>query len=255
MKSCTSHCRWAVLAAITLASFFAVALHGPITQDPSYHQFADQRTLFGIPHLWNVLSNLPFLLAGLAGLYQLASGKARCVLPELRAPYWIFFAASAVIAFGSGYYHWAPSDGSLIWDRLPITLAFMAFFSIIVGEHLNPTWGRRALWPLLCAGLISVAWWALQGDLRAYVLVQFLPLLLVPFIVLLFPSRLTRIGFVWGVLGTYALAKGFEYFDASLYEAVGMSGHTIKHLLASVTMFIWVIALSKRQPKAEIREG
>ncbi|RPJ59548.1 MAG: hypothetical protein EHM24_27820 [Acidobacteria bacterium] len=29
-----------------------------IPQDPSYHHFADQRTILGVPHFWNVASNL-----------------------------------------------------------------------------------------------------------------------------------------------------------------------------------------------------
>jgi hypothetical protein len=42
----------------------------PLLQDQSYHQFADQRELFGIPNFWNVVSNLPFIAVGAVGLLQ-----------------------------------------------------------------------------------------------------------------------------------------------------------------------------------------
>ena len=67
----------------------------PITQDQSYHQFADQRTPFGIPNFWNVISNLPFIAVGAAGLRRFHHDPATVVL----------FLGIFLTGFGSSYYH------------------------------------------------------------------------------------------------------------------------------------------------------
>ena len=56
------------LLVFMLASLLGLFLLPPIVQNQDYHDFADQRTLFGIPHFWNVVSNLPFVAVGAAGL-------------------------------------------------------------------------------------------------------------------------------------------------------------------------------------------
>ena len=52
-----------------LASLLGPILLPPIIQNQNYHDFADQRTLFGTPHFWNVVSNIPFICIGAAGLW------------------------------------------------------------------------------------------------------------------------------------------------------------------------------------------
>lgn len=223
-------------------------MHGPIVQDPNYHRFADTRTLLGIPNFWNVVSNLPFLAIGIWGLYRLQHGPAPGVLAPLRSAYAVFFAGSALIAAGSAYYHLAPGDARLVWDRLPMTLSFMAFFAAVLGEHLSPGLGRRALLPLLAAGAASVGWWASGGDLRAYVIVQFLPALMLPAMLLLMRSRLTGPIWLWGVFGAYALAKLLELADAPLLQMLGIGGHALKHLAAAMAIGCMVPALRRRRP-------
>src|SRR5581483_1787266 len=83
------------------ASLAALALLPPIPQPQDYHQFADQRTLFGIPNFWNVISNLPFVAIGAAGLWRCRDDLAGTVI----------FAGIFLTGFGSSYYHWNPSDG------------------------------------------------------------------------------------------------------------------------------------------------
>src|SRR5262245_15202615 len=39
----------------------------PIPQDLSYHTFADDRTMLGVPNFLNVASNLPFIVVGVLG--------------------------------------------------------------------------------------------------------------------------------------------------------------------------------------------
>ena len=59
-----------MLLGLMVVSLATLPLLPPIAQDPTYHQFADQRTLLGIPNFWNVVSNLPFVLVGAMGLRQ-----------------------------------------------------------------------------------------------------------------------------------------------------------------------------------------
>lgn len=237
--------RWRMLLVIgvAVAGTVGTAIHGPIIQAPSYHRFADQRALLGIPNFWNVVSNLPFLAVGVLGACMLHHGNCSGVRAPLRRSYAALFLAMALIGLGSSYYHLNPTDFRLLWDRLPMTLAFMAFLSIIVGEHINSSTGQAALPPLLAVGLASVLWWWYGGDLRVYVLVQYLPFLLVPLIVILFPSRLSHSGLIWGVLVAYALAKGFEISDNQIYQVTGISGHALKHLAAAsgIALLLWAI--------------
>ena len=241
------------LAGFTLLAIVLVFFIPPIPQDPSYHDFVDQRMLHGIPNFWNVASNLPFVIAGLLGLLMLSGKKPPTGgLPELKWAYIVFFAGVLLTGFGSAYYHLNPTNDSLLWDRLPMTLAFMAFFSIIVGEYLSPRSARVLLWPLLLVGVLSIVYWHIteragNGDLRPYGLVQFLPMVLIPMILLMFRSRLNGSVFLWAMIAAYALSKIAEYYDAEIYALIGtLSGHSIKHVLAAVgTLFVY-LALRRR---------
>jgi hypothetical protein len=154
-------------------------------------------------------------------------------LARAQRPAWIvFFAGATAVGVGSGYYHLHPDDASLVWDRLPMTLAFMGLFALLAGEHLEVRWGRALLWPLLAAGLASVLWWRWTGDLRPYAAVQFLPLLLIPGLLLAFPKP--GRGPLWCVLALYVVAKALEYWDGAILAATGvMGGHAIKHVAAA----------------------
>ena len=245
--------RAALLLLAGAAAVLALALHGPIPQPASYHAFADQRTLLGIPHFWNVVSSLPFSVLGLAGLRRLRS-RPPGLLPGLKACYAACFAGAVGIGLGSGWYHLRPDNASLVWDRLPMTVAFMGLFTAVLGEHIGTRLARRALPGLLLAGVGSVAYWVLSerlgtSDLRPYLLVQFLPMALVPLILLLYPSRLTGVGWLWALLGLYAVAKLLEGLDAALFEHLGLiGGHALKHLVAAGALGCLVLALRKRQP-------
>ena len=225
---------------------------GPIPQPIEYHQFADQRTILGVPNFWDVASNLPFVIVGFLGLRTLLRGGAPGCLPELRPAYFCFFVGTALIGLGSAYYHLTPNNETLIWDRLPMTVVFMAFVAIVIGEHFRPGIGARLLPVLLLLGVLSVAYWALtersgHGDLRPYIFVQFVPMVLVPVILLLYPSVFNGVGYFWAVLASYALAKVLEHGDAPIFhcgEVLG--GHALKHLASALaTFFVW-LALVRR---------
>lgn len=245
--------RLGILAGISAASIVAMLLVPPIPQDPAYHQFADRNAVLGIPNFWNVVSNLPFLLIGLAGLATCATFTAPGMLAELRPAYLMFFVGVGLIGPGSAYYHWHPDNAGLVWDRLPMTIAFMAFTALVVGENISAQLGRRLLWPLLAGGIASVGYWAVtetggDGDLRAYALVQFLPMLLIPLILLWFPSRLQPDRYLWLMLLAYGLAKILEWLDQPIFELYApLSGHGLKHLAAALGAYMFLLAVRRRQ--------
>jgi hypothetical protein len=240
-----------VLLVIVLAA--AVYLLPPIPQDTAYHAFADNRTLFGIPNCLNVISNTAFLLVGGAGLIYLATGIPPGGMPEFMTAYRVFFAGMLLVGIGSAYYHLAPDNGTLVWDRLPMTLSFMAFFSVLIGERVSVNSGVRLLWPLLLAGVVSVLYWWLteergSGDLRLYILVQFLPMVAMPLLLLFYKSPFGGDGWIWLVFVAYAVSKLAELGDEFLFELTGLvSGHTLKHVLAVASGIFFLCALHYRR--------
>ncbi|MDQ7010541.1 MAG: ceramidase domain-containing protein [Mariprofundaceae bacterium] len=252
----SEYARAGLIAALVLASLVAALSLPPVPENPAYHQVADAREILGVPNMWNVLSNLAFVLVGVAGLIFLASVKGTAGFVDVRERllYAVFYLSILLIGVGSAWYHLAPSHATLTWDRMPMAVAFMAFLSITFAERINVRLGVRLCGPLLLAGVVSVIYWhfselAGRGDLRFYALVQFFPMLAVPLMVLLFPARYTRSGDLLGVLACYALAKACEFFDKQLFELTGIvSGHTMKHIAAAAAGWLLLNMLRKRRP-------
>ena len=249
--------RWRVAAvlALSLPIFVWVARATPLAQDPRYHDFIDQRQLLGVPHFWNVMSNLPFAVIGLLGCWWLIrAGKTSSAFsePGERIAYFVFFFGEFLTCFGSGYYHSAPSNETLVWDRLVFSLMLTSFFAIVLTEFVSLRAGKLILAPLVLLGLVSVWHWnwtesAGRGDLRLYLLVQFYPVLAIPIIMLLFRSRYTRAGALLLTWALYGVAKVCELYDAPLYELTGFwSGHTFKHLVAAAATYLPLYSLQRR---------
>ena len=211
------------------ASLAALLLLPPILQDQGYHRFADIRALFGIPNVWNVISNLPFVMIGAIGLMRCRDDAATVI---------IFFGI-LLTGFGSSYFHWSPNDDTLFWDRLPMALAFMAILANVVAERLSAKAGAILLWPLLAIGVSSLLVWRWNGDLRLYGWVQFFPLLALPLMLLLLPPKYTGTLYWIAAAALYALAKVLEHFDDAIYS-IGhfVSGHTLKHLVAATACLV-----------------
>jgi hypothetical protein len=221
---------------------------GPIRQDPAYHVFADVRTCLGLANFGNVASNLLFLVAG-------AVGTLWCLRhPEAGAmrSWTVFFAGVALVFFGSAYYHRAPDDDTLVWDRLPMTVAFMGLFAALLTEHMGARLERMLLVPAIVVGIASVYWWHHSGDLRVYVWVQFAPLIAIPFVLATFPGRYTHRHYLLYGLACYALAKVAEYYDNGFYSLTSsiLSGHSLKHMVAAVAPFFIFLMLRRREPAA-----
>jgi hypothetical protein len=254
-----------ILLLIALGIGFAGWLysHPALPQDLDYHDFADQRPLFGMPHGLNVFSNLPFLAIGVIGLGFLNSerGRAAFVEPDERRAYFLFSLGIAGTAFGSAYYHLDPTNDRLMWDRLPMSVAFMSLFVAVVGERINARAGRVLLFPLVMLGLASVLYWhetekAGAGDLRPYYFVQLFPMLALPLILLLFPARYTRTGDLWAALAFYLLAKIAEIYDGEIMGVLReLSGHTIKHLFAAAGAYMVIHMIMRRTRVTGCNDG
>ena len=243
-----------LIVLVALAGALAALLPPPFKQPQAYHQFADQRTWFGLPNFLNVISNVGFLLVGLAGLHLLwnnttAKASRRFVEPSERIPYAAFFLASIFTCFGSAYYHWRPGDSTLVWDRLPMTMAFMSLLAATIAERIDLRAGLRSLGPLILAGAASVGYWRWRGNLWPYAAVQYYSVLLVSLMIFLFPARYSRSADLLWVTVLYALAKVAEALDARILAASRLvSGHPLKHLIAALAVY-WVLRmLVKRQP-------
>jgi len=242
----TSQSRWrgGVLVALAFAAIVAAAFVPRIPQDPGYHAFVDTRTLLGVPNFWNVLSNAPFVFVGLFGLVRLRDVRPGFV----RVVYVTFCIGVIAVAFGSGSYHYAPSTPSLVWDRLPMAIAFMALFTAVLGERVSWALARAVFAPLLILGVASVFYWAWTertgvGDLRPYGVVQFLPMLLIPVMLLTFPGSAGTARALWCTLALYVAAKVCELLDGPIYALLGLSGHSIKHVLSAVAVLFALFAL------------
>ena len=221
---------------ILLIALTAMGLHGPIHQLADYHHFADQRGWLSIPHAADVLSNIGFAIVGLWGLFQLRHGGP--VHHPGHAGYRLFFAALLLTALGSAWYHLAPDNARLVWDRLPIALACAGLLSAIWREHLGA--GRWVTPALALLAVASVGWWRFTDllgadDLRPYLLLQLMPLVLIPIVQ-------WQAGAPWAqrrafllAMVCYVMAKACELADHTILDSLGVvSGHTLKHLLATV---------------------
>lgn len=233
----------------------ATLLATPFAQDPHYHQFADTRHLLGIPFCLDVLSNMGFALAGFCGLLILRSITH---LPTVMKRWLIAYCCSLLlVAAGSAYYHLAPSNQTLVWDRLPMTFTFSLFFGLMVASHISARLAKVLLPWLILAGAGSVMYWhhsemAGAGDLRFYAAFQFLPMVLSLLMLLLFPSRYLAKASLALTLLLYGLAKLAEHGDAAIFAATGsLSGHTLKHLLAAAGAWTVIQAAQARYASAD----
>ena len=260
MQSRIDHSYWqrvAILIGLLAVGLLGLLYVDPIPQDLDYHRLADTRAFFGIPNFNDVVSNAAFALVGVLGLIAV-SGESRHVLfvsPVDARPYLIFFAGVALVSLGSAWYHWAPSNERLLWDRLPMSIAFMAFTAAIIADRIHARAGNTWLLPVLVIlGLSSLLYWHHteqlgRGDLRFYAFVQFYPVIVLPVVLWLFPDYRYVVGrYVAWVFAWYGLSKVLEHFDDEVFGMFGytISGHTLKHLAAAVSAFVVLRMLSSR---------
>ena len=236
-----------VLAVITFVAFIILfAFISPIQQDESYHHFADTTCLIQINNFWNVVSNIGFIFTGLYGFAIINKYQINTAIN------YVLFAGIILTGIGSAYYHYAPNNTTLVWDRLPMTIVFTTFFAQLYSCYISNKTGKIIWISSLVLGIISVFYWQYtesihQGDLRLYAIVQYLPMLLLLVILAFhykqFPFLLHPIAMV---ILFYILAKLFEHFDKTIFENTQcIGGHPFKHIAASVASFYIVKMVEK----------
>ena len=233
-----------------MGSFLYLFSMPVILQNPLYHQFIDTRMFGTIPNTQDVLSNIFFILVGFLGIKEILRSKNQQMTS------WIaFFASIMLVAPGSAYYHWSPDNFTLIWDRLPMSLGFMALFMIMISEHISVK-AEKFLPLALLMGISSVLVWAVTGDLRFYFWIQFSSFIIIPLILILFPSRYSHKYFYGLTLLLYGFAKWSEVKDQEIFTWTNnlLSGHTLKHILAAIGIagLWWMLKIRKEIPGERI---
>jgi hypothetical protein len=251
----------AFVVAFTLLTLAAAFLLPAMPQPADYHDFADKRHALGIDNFVDVVSNAAFLLAGLAGLFVVFSGRARFEFPGERWPYAVFFLGILLTAAGSAWYHLAPDNETLFWDRLPMTIAFMGLVSSQVVDRISVRAGLILLGPMLLVGMASVVYWIVTermgaGNVLPYALLQGYAVIVLLLMAVLHPSRYTRGSDLYFIFGWYVLAKLLELLDAEvLVHSNLVSGHSLKHVAAAVAGVVACRMLLRRTLAQPAREA
>lgn len=252
---------WLLLPLYVTAALLAHHFTVPIPQDPTYHQFADTRAFLGIVNFADVASNLAILLPALAGCWMVSRRDAWRQFSTVaeRSFAFVFFLAIAAAACGSTWYHLAPDDHRLLFDRLPIGLAFTALIAWLITERTAP--GKLAvvsLLPWIALGPACVLWWyqgqiARYGDLRPYLLLYAFVFVLTPLLLLTHSPYDRQQGYWWAYLA-FCLGMAGDRLDHPIHQALGgaVSGHTLKHVFMGVAMLFLLRMLSRRRPRLRL---
>lgn len=237
-----------VILSISLMSFYFFS-QGPLHQHQSYHAFADARPLVGIPNAMDVVTNVFFLFVGFLGLGTVLGGEKF----ETTKSWCWFFLSIALIGPGSCYYHWNPTDETLVWDRIPMSMGFMAMYVALISEHIHPK-AQNYLIHAMAIGIGSVLVWVMTSDLRLYYVIQFGTFVSIPLILVLFRSQYTKKSYYFLALVFYGMAKFTETKDREIFELTRglISGHSLKHMLAATGLLLLVKMLRTRRSRSSV---
>ncbi len=235
----------------------------PMAQNLGYHQFADQRTLYGIANFNDTFSSLALLATGILGLCALARLPKVMTIVITKATWWpavyCLFIAVILSGLGSAYYHLLPGNARMVADRISITLVMMSLLASFIADRIQPRLGIGIYLPLLLltGAASAIYWWltetAQQGDLRAYGLAQYLPILVMVYLCAVYSPGTWLSGRKLGLMIVlYGLAKLCESNDLLIY-IVGnntLSGHSLKHYFAALATLVpvWHLLQLRRYP-------
>jgi hypothetical protein len=245
-----SHVTWHTwfIVGIKVLAVAAALLIPAMPQPVAYHDFADHRDVFGIHNFLDVASNVGFLIVGVIGVVVASGRRARFEFAIERWPYVIFFVGVTLTAAGSAYYHLTPDNETLFWDRLPMTIAFMALVCSQIVDRISIRLGLTLLIPMLMLGAASVIYWRITeragvGNVVPYGVLQGYSVVILLLLAVLKPSRYTRGKILYWVFAWYVLSKILETYDANVFEWTHLvSGHTLKHVAAAAAgVAVWVM--------------
>ncbi len=246
---------WSVVVLVAVAMIW----YGPIPQLENYNDFADHRSWLGIPNAGDVLSNVGFAVVGWYGLALILHTHDYKPLAPIRPGYTLFFVAMILTAFGSGWYHLVPNNARLVWDRLPIALLCAGILSAVWRETLKDGRWVDILWAVFA--IFGVFWWWYTdhrtiGDLRPYLYIQILTLLLVPLLQWQHKTPVRERLYFGAAIALYVLAKIAELMDRQIFHDFGfLSGHTIKHLLSVAAGVAILLNYLHRKKELERPDG
>ena len=221
-----------------LAALLGATLTPAVQQVAHYHAFADQRGGWGMPNVMDVLSNMPFAIAGLWGLWTVRRTQPRVVPQELahRPMAVLFFFGLLLTAVCSSLYHWCPDDAGLAIDRLGMVVAFAGLVGLALADRVS----ARAAWvgtgAMLLLGPVSVVVWASYGNLLPWVVLQGGGMLLVLVLAVRSPVSGGWSVALGAVIAVYAVAKALELGDHAVFAWTHgvVSGHSLKHAVAAL---------------------
>jgi hypothetical protein len=247
---------WLIIAAVLVLYGLLRMSFGPLPQDPSYHLLADTRTFLGvIPRAGDALTNLAILVSGLFGL---ALRSRMTVAPEERPALNMRIAATILTTFGSAYYHWAPSNATLVWDRLPLAIVLISVLALVMGDRLHPLFARHGIWPMTALALASVIVWGIsetmgQGDLLLYLIVRVGAGIAIALLVILRRPRHTGTRWLVAALIGEILMAALERHDHEIFQLTNgwVSGHNLKHVMVGVALGFVFWWLRVRKPLGE----
>lgn len=226
----------------------ALGAWGPSIAQPShYHAFADQRALFGVPNLMDVLSNLAFAGFGLVGAWRIRRLPQGAISPVQRSLADLFFAGLLMTALCSAWYHVQPQDLGLAVDRCGMAIAFAGLLGLAAATRVSDRAGQWLTLAVLVCGAWSIWTWSISANVLPWAVLQYGGIVLM----LGLGSLAARDGALpvsWTiVILVYALAKVLEQTDAQVYHLTGelVSGHTLKHVVASFAALPVLSAMSR----------
>lgn len=231
--------RLVILFSVTALAALAALLLPAMPQPAAYHDFADRRPMLGVANFLDVASNIAFLLAGIAGLVVAFRPATAFEIPAERWPYAVFFAAVLLTAAGSAYYHLAPDNERLFWDRLPMAVAFMALVAAQIVDRVGVRAGLALLLPMVLLGAATVFYWRASertdaGNVMPYAILQGYSAAVL-LLLALQPSRYTHGNHLYWIFIAYLGAKLLELLDRQILAFGNLvSGHTLKHVAAAV---------------------
>ncbi|XP_057960142.1 uncharacterized protein LOC131152332 isoform X2 [Malania oleifera] len=204
-----------------------------IPHSPRHHIFADMRNFLGVPNTLNVFTNFPFLVIGVLGLVFCLQGDFFLISSRGEFLVWAwFYAGITAMAFGSAYYHLKPDDNRVMWDSLPMIIAYSSLFSALIVERVGEVIGLACLLLLLGVAVLSTVCERWFNDLRLCMMFQLIPCVAIPVTAYTFLPKYTHSKYWLWASGVYLLAKFEAVADKKIYNIsyYFMSGHSLEHL-------------------------
>ncbi|KAM6541816.1 hypothetical protein CsatB_006263 [Cannabis sativa] len=225
-----------------------------ISHSPKHHLFADMRNFLGVPSTLNVVTNFPFLVVGVLGFVLCVKGEFFNI--SLRGEVWgwaLFYAGITGVAFGSAYYHLKPCDDRVIWDTLPMMMAYSSLFSTCLIERVGEKIGLTFLFALILAAFLSTAHERLYNDLRLCMMFQLIPSIAIPAMAFVYRPKYTHSRYWFWATGVYLFSKFEAIADKKIYNSnhYFISGHSLEHLCSAMVPVLMSVMLIYRTKKCQ----